>query len=198
MIFGTYQLFTWLASTPFSNDAMTTLWNSYYEMAGRLFFRMQHLDGEHKGLDIVMSEAIPKAACKQVFWDSFMNEAEQFHAVEAGAEVLASLTHEVLTKHHLTKIGMWGLAGRGAHLIAHHSDIRHKLIWATDKDVGLHGIKLDKSELVITAPETIKSVSLEILIIGTRKEFIDDVIAYAKPLLPAGVIIISMNGTQIV
>ena len=75
MIFGTHQFFEWLEQTTFASDAMQHLWNSYYHMAGRLYFRMLHYREEHKGLDIVLKKAIPSSAGHVIFWDAFMEES---------------------------------------------------------------------------------------------------------------------------
>jgi glycosyltransferase involved in cell wall biosynthesis len=83
MIFGTHQFFEWLEKTQFASDAMQHLWKSYYQMSGRLFFRMLHNQDQHKGLDIVLDSAIPASAGHLLFWDSFMKESRRHLDTEA-------------------------------------------------------------------------------------------------------------------
>lgn len=80
MIFGTFQFFDWLQTTKFAPDAMQVLWKSYQRMSGQLFCFMLREAGKHKGLDIVLDQAIPRAAGGMEFWDAFLRENKRFDA----------------------------------------------------------------------------------------------------------------------
>jgi glycosyltransferase involved in cell wall biosynthesis len=196
MIFGTHQLFDWLEQSAISEAAMQVLWESYYEMAGRLFFRMQYSPEEHKGIEIVLDKAIPDCSKHQTFWDSFMREAQMFYHTENEAIKLAKLTQARLALNPALKVGLWGIFGRGQRLVKDNPDISQHLVWVTDRDINLHGLKLDGSSLTISAPDTLKDISLDILIIATRQEFIKDVIAFATPYMASESLFISIDGYE--
>lgn len=78
MIFGTFQFFEWLQTTAFAPDAMQVLWKSYQRMSGQLFCLMLREVGKHRGLDIVLDQAIPRAVGGMGFWDAFLKENKRF------------------------------------------------------------------------------------------------------------------------
>lgn len=78
MIFGTFQFFEWLQTTEFAGDAMQFLWDSYPRMSGQLFRLMLCEVGKHKGMDIVLAQAIPRAAGSMEFWKAFLKEDDRF------------------------------------------------------------------------------------------------------------------------
>lgn len=194
MIFGSYQLFQWLERTAFGQDAMERLWQSYYQMAGRLFFRMQYSPDEHKGFDIVSEEAIPFCSKQEVFWQSFMTESRLFYQTELEASQLAGLVREKLSNQPELKLGLWGISGRGHRLVKDHPDISKNLVWITDKDTNLHDVQLDGTALSISPPHTITHNAFDILIIATRKDFVNDVISYARPQLSPDTLFVSTEG----
>jgi hypothetical protein len=165
-------------------------------MAGRLFFRMQYSPEEHKGIEIVLDKAIPDCSKHQTFWDSFMSEAQMFYHKEPEAIKLAKLTQARLALNPALKVGLWGIFGRGQRLVKDNPDISQHLVWVTDRDINLHGLKLDGSSLTISAPDTLKDISLDILIIATRQEFIKDVIAFATPYMASESLFISIDGYE--
>lgn len=196
MIFGSYQLFQWLEQTAFGRNAMEKLWQSYFEMAGRLFFRMQYSPDEHKGLDIVSEDAIPFCSRQPRFWQSFMAESRMFYQTEIEAAQLAARVQEKLREQPDLKLGLWGISGRGHRLVKDYPDISKNLVWVTDKDKNLHDIRLDGTAMTIVAPETITQTVFDILIIATRNEFVQDVIAYASPQLSADTVFVSVEGYE--
>jgi hypothetical protein len=165
-------------------------------MAGRLFFRMQYSPEEHKGAEIVQAKAIPDCSKHQIFWDSLMREAQMFYHTENEALKLAKLTQARLELNPELKIGLWGIFGRGQRLVKDNPDISQHLVWVTDRDINLHGLKLDGSSLTISAPDTLKDTALDILIIATRQEFIKDVIAFAAPYMASKSLFISIDGYE--
>jgi len=194
MIFGTHQFFEWLEKTTFANDAMQFLWNSYYDMAGKLFFRMLHYRDEHDGLDIVLDKAIPFAADKTVFWNAFMKESQLNLDTEHDAKNLSKWTTEALLKNPNAKIGLWGISGRGHNFVRLSPHLHKNLVWVADRDPELHGITLDGTDLCITHPNTLNNACLDILIIGVRQDFIDEIIRHVTPIMKLETIIISING----
>lgn len=195
MIFGTHQFFEWLEQTSFASDAMQHLWDSYYQMAGRLFFRMQHYKDEHMGLDIVMKKAIPASAGHQIFWDAFMTESRLNLEIEHDAEILAASVAQITAENPEARIGLWGILGRGHLFVKISPQFHANLVWVTDRDVSLHGTLLDGTALPIVSPSTLPDAALDVLVIGARRDFIDDITAIAMPVMKPGASIISVNGT---
>jgi len=68
------------------------------------------------------------------------------------------------------------------------------LVWIADRDSSLHGTLLDSTDLHINHPNTLHDADLDILVIGTRQDFIDEIIGTVTPILKSGGIIISTNG----
>lgn len=196
MIFGTHQFFEWLEKTTFANDAMQFLWNSYYDMAGKLFFRMLHYRDEHDGLDIVLDKAIPFSADQTIFWNAFMKESQLNLDTEHDAKNLSKWTTEALLKNPNAKIGLWGISGRGHNFVRLSPHLHKNLVWVADRDPELHGITLDGTDLCITHPNTLNNACLDILIIGARQDFIDEIIHNVTPIMKLGAVIISINGKK--
>lgn len=194
MIFGTYQFFEWLEKTSFASDAMQHLWASYYQMAGRLFFRMLHYRDEHKGLDIVLDKAIPFSAGHLVFWDAFMEESRLNFDTDHDARNLSEWVTQLVADNPAARIGLWGVLGRGHRFVKFSPVLKKNLVWVADRDVSQHGANLDGTELRISPPDTLRDASLDILVIGARREFVAEIIGVAAPLLEAGATIVSVEG----
>jgi len=193
MIFGTYQFFEWLEKTAFCNESMKLLWQSYFNMTGKLLFRMFYLPDEHKGLDIVLDEAIPFSSKNLVFWNSFMQESQTFYSIAFDANILRSRLLSVLKNKPNARIGLWGIEGRGHRVIKVSPELHSNLVWVTDKNRVHHGlIFYNGIDLLISAPETIVSANIDILIIGTRAEFVTDVTSFVSTTLNTEVIFISL------
>lgn len=196
MIFGTFQFFEWLEKTTFCNDSMKLLWQSYFNMAGKLLFRMFYLPDEHKGLDIVLEEAIPFSAKNTVFWESFMNESRMYLSTEFDADKLRALLLPILKHKPTARVGLWGIAGRGHRFVKDTPEIHSNLVWVADQNSINHGINFDGTELIISAPETIIDANLDILVIGTRPEFIGDVITSVSNIISSEIMFISTDGIK--
>lgn len=194
MIFGTHQFFEWLEQTSFASDAMQHLWNSYYHMAGRLFFRMLYYKEEHKGIDIVMNKAIPESAGHLIFWESFMEESKLNLDTDHDARNLSEWVTQIVAENPSARIGLWGVLGRGHCFVKFSPQLHKNLVWVADRDAALHGTPLDGTELHITAPETLRDANLDIFVIGARKEFVDEIISTATLVLKVGAIIVSIKG----
>lgn len=194
MIFGTHQFFEWLEKTAFASDAMQHLWNSYYQMAGRLFFRMLYLRDEHKGLDIVLDKAIPSSAGHMLFWDAFMEESRLNLDTDHDARNLSEWVTEILAENPDARVGLWGVSGRGHRFVKFSPQLNNNLVWVADRDTALHGILLDGTKLHIAHPGTLADANLDILVIGARKDFVDEIICTAAPVLKAGASIVSVKG----
>jgi glycosyltransferase involved in cell wall biosynthesis len=194
MIFGTHQFFEWLAQTSFADDAMQHLWNSYYQMAGRLFFRMLHYKEEHKGLDIVLEKAIPASAAHQLFWDAFMAESTLNLETEHDARNLSAWVTQIVAEHPDARIGLWGILGRGHLFVKFSPQLHNNLVWVADRDTALHGTVLAETTLQIAHPDTLPQATLDILVIGARKDFVDEIIRTAVPIMKTGATIISVKG----
>lgn len=185
MILGTYQLFNWLETSPFNKQSLAALWESYYLMAARLFARMLHEPNEHLGKDLVLKDAIPFCVTHPLFWDAFMAENKMLIHIDVDVERLATLLHQVLAEMPNAKIGLWGVAGRGAKLFRTYPEFMSNLTWITDINEADHGLSFMQSGLFISAPASIQSYPLDILVIGTRQEFINDVYEYAASAHPS-------------
>ena len=105
MIFGTHQFFEWLEKTSFANDALQHLWQSYYSMTGKLFFRMLHYRDEHQGLDIVLDKAIPSSTSHPSFWDAFMTESQLHFDTDHDARYLSDLVTQALAERPNARMG---------------------------------------------------------------------------------------------
>lgn len=194
MIFGTYQFFEWLEHTSFADDAMQHLWNSYYQMAGRLFFRMLYYMEEHKGLDIVLDKAIPSSAGHLLFWDAFMEESRMNLDTDHDARNLSEWVTQSVAENPDARIGLWGVLGRGHCFVKLSPQLHKNLVWVADRDTALHGTPLDGTALHIASPDTLREANLDIFVIGARREFVAEIISAATPVLKAGAIIVSVNG----
>jgi len=194
MIFGTHQFFEWLEQTNFAEDAMQELWRSFFQMAGRLFFRMLNSKEEHKGLEIVLERAIPEATKNTIFWDSFMEEARKEIEVEYEARNLSERVEEIVTKNPNTRIGLWGVLGRGQLFVKKTPHLLKNLVWIADKDSAQHGWCMDGTNLPIMAIESLEDANLDLLVIGARKDFVDEITNIAKKSLKSGSVIVSVKG----
>lgn len=194
MIFGTHQFFRWLESEGFASDAMKLLWESYYDMAGRLFSRMQCYPEENKGFDIVMREAIPDAASQPTFWSAFMRETQISVETDYEADYLALWARKVTADHPGSQLGLWGIQGRGYRFLSKTPDLHENMAWVTDREEGFHGDALAYTKLKVSPPSSIESAHLDCLIIATRREFVDDVIHSVCGKLRKGTFLISVNG----
>jgi len=194
MIFGTHQFFEWLEKTPFASDAMQHLWSSYYKMAAKLFFRMLHDSDNHKGLDIVLDKAIPSSAGQKLFWNEFMNESRINIETDHDAKNLSELVISILDDIPNARIGLWGVSGRGHLFVKFSPHLHENLFWVADKDPSLQGICLDGTDLNITHPDTLKDANLDILVIGARRDFVDEIINIAEPAMKSRAIMVSVKG----
>ena len=195
MIFGTHQFFNWLENeTPFADDAMRHLWDSYYTMAGRLFFRMLYFPEEHKGLDLVLERAIPGSAAHMTFWDAYMEESKLNLDTDHDARNLSEWVKRLLLENPDARVGLWGVYGRGHRFVKLSPRSRRNLVWVTDKQESLHGARLDGTRLKITPPETLADADLDIFVIGARRKFIPEITEFAAPLLKPGAVIVSVDG----
>lgn|GEM_PF-1452258 len=194
MIHGTRELFTWLMSTQFARDGLAKLWNSYYDMTGRLFFKMLYYPEEHKGLDIVLETAIPAASSNPPFWQSFMEEAGPAMSTDQDARSLVELVTELVDSNPNAKIGLWGVYGRGHRFVKFSPHLHTNLVWVADRQQDLHGIVLDGMDLVISSPESLKSADLDILVLGIRTEFVQEVTDIALSHMRSRSFIVSVKG----
>jgi glycosyltransferase involved in cell wall biosynthesis len=194
MIFGSYQFFEWLEKTPFDSDAMQHLWNSYYNMAGRLFFRMLNNQDKYKGIDIVLEKAIPTSAGNLLFWSAFMQESRLNHDMEKEAKNMSECVALMVAEKPNTRVGMWGVLGRGNFFVKFSSQIQHNLVWVADRDASLHDTYLEGTKLYIVSPDTLRDADIDILVIGASTDFIDEIISMATPLLKTGATIVSSKG----
>lgn len=194
MIFGIHQFFSWLENTQFAKDAVNQLWESYYDMAGRLFARMQSYPDENKGFEIVMQKAIPDSASHDVFWASFMSETRICIETTYEANLLAKFLREYLAANPCSKVGLWGIQGRGYQFLKSVQELHGSIVWVADKDQRFHGDKLEYSTLSVSSPETIIGVQLDCLVVATRRDFIADVVRFAHQSLPNDIAVISVEG----
>jgi hypothetical protein len=190
MIFGIYQLFTWLGATSFAQDAMAKLWQSYYAMAGRLFHRMLTNREAHHGIEIVLREAIPSAAGHLAFWDSFAEESR----TNEDARLLSQKLAQVLVGNPSAKIGLWGVGAIGLRLVKQSTEIGANLKWAADEDTRLHGVPLAGTNLHIAAIDTLKDVDLDILVVAESEQSASATIIRIAPLMRRDVHIVSVCG----
>lgn len=194
MIFGIHQFFRWLENQGFGTEGMRGLWDSYYDMAGRLFARMQCYPEENKGFDIVMREAVPDAASRPRFWNAFMQESKTCIETDYEAESLARLTREFIESHPTARIGLWGIQGRGYSFLRKNPDLHKNMVWIADRDQRLHGDTLDCTDHCVSDTASISDAGLDCLVIATRRDFVDSVIETANAILPRKIAFISCSG----
>lgn len=194
MVFGTYQFFEWLEETSFAKDALSHLWSSFYHMAGRLFFRMLYYKNEHKGLEIVLDKAVPASARNPIFWEAFMEEAKLNFDTDHDAKNMSQWVSELVAENPLAKIGIWGVMARGHQFVKFSQHLINNLVWVADKDTTIQGTPLDGTQLLISHPASLSDVDLDILVIGTRKDFVPEIIKTASTNLKAGTLIVSVKG----
>ncbi|WP_313249443.1 glycosyltransferase [Stenotrophomonas acidaminiphila] len=194
MIFGIHQFFRWLEGKGFGREGMERLWASYHDMAGRLFSRMQCYQEENKGFDIVMREAIPDAASHGAFWEAFMAETRTSIETDYEAGMLARAARDFVRRHPGARLGLWGIQGRGYRFLKETPDLYGNMVWVADRDARLHGDALEYTTLEVSDPASLREQALDCLVIATRRDFIDEVIATASASLPPGTVFISTNG----
>jgi len=196
MILGNYQLLTWLEGTEFAKDATERLWESYYEMAGRLFYRMLNAPDQNKGREIVLDTVIPGIASQYGFWRALMSEAELTFERDEEARIIVRLVEPLLEWAPSSRVGLWGVQGRGSRAVQLSPLLASRLVWAGDLDPRIEGEILQGTPLVVTSPETLRDANLDILIIGTRSDVVPNVVFQASPLLRAGAIVASVKGLE--
>ena len=194
MIFGTHQFFEWLETTAFAKDALERLWQSYYKMAGKLFFRMLYYRDEHKGLDIVLEKAIPESSKNIVFWDSFMEESKLNMDVDHDARNLSDWVTQLVNENPSARLGLWGIAGRGHRFIKFTPQLLNNLVWIADREVLLSGAEVEGTQLLISETASLINANLDVLVIGTRKQFVAEIIAEASTVLKPEASIVSIQG----
>ena len=196
MVFGTHQLFSWLEGTAFAKDAMEALWSSFYDMAGRLFFRMLYYPEEHCGTDLVREKVMPSAAQKPEYWKSFMDESRLAFECDLEAKILAELTEPLLEALPLARLGIWGIQGRGHRFVKFSIPAQKRLVWAADREESLHGVLLDWTDLRISPPQSLPEAEIGILVLGTRRDVVESVMKEAHPLLRKGTYVVSVKGVE--
>jgi hypothetical protein len=196
MILGNYQLLTWLGETGFAKDATERLWESYREMAGRLFYRMLAAPSQNRGQEIVLDNVIPSIGGKLDFWRAFITEAELTFERDAEAKFIVRLVEPILQWNPRSRVGLWGVRGRGVRAVQLSPLLESKLVWAGDRDAGIEGEVLPGTQLAVSSPETLREANVDVLIVGTRSDVVPQVISEAAPLLHAGVIVASVRGLE--
>jgi glycosyltransferase involved in cell wall biosynthesis len=196
LILGNYDLFRWLEKTPFAPDALDKLWESAVKTAGRLYFSMLYYPDLHKGLDLVQKEAIPHCSRFPAFWDSLSESAKLVINTEDDAKLICRLVRMASVQSDTSRIGLWGVAGRG-HIIVHgYPDISRRIVWAADSNVLLQSGKLENTDVFISPPATLYDADLDILILGVKEEHVNEVSALAKHSLKRGAMIVSVTGIE--
>lgn len=193
MIFGTHQLFTWMAENGFAPDAMSELWKSYRRMTGMLFARMLHRPEKNKGIEIVLENSISSSASKEDFWISFNTESRLMYEIEYDTKNILKWTTQTLQGNPLARIGLWGATGRGASFIENFPHLAN-LCWIGDREAMFQGARVEGTELTVSAPSSIEHASLDVLLICTRREHIEEVVATASGGLKSGTTLISADG----
>lgn len=194
MIFGTYQFFDWLRQTAFAGAAMQRLWSSYYRMAGRLFFRMLHYREEHKGLELVLEQAIPASAAHVAFWDAFMEEARMDQQAYRDAGVLSAMVDQLLGQAPDARVGVWGTFGRWGRFVKLSPQLHSSLVWATARDEALQGARLEGTALPISHTDSLREAALDILVIEAPGDELDEIVALASRELRHGARIVCAKG----
>ena len=196
MIFGTHQFFEWLQMTSFAGDAMEKLWESYFHMAGRLFFRMLFDRDEHKGMDIVLKKAIPDSSSHLRFWGAFMEESKLKVEAACDATNLARWVERLLSgkKQTRIRIGLWGVLGVGQAFLKLSPHLKSNLVWIADRNESQQGRRLEGTELETVSPETLHLANLDVLVIGARWEFVNEILGQAAPQLRHDAVIVSVQG----
>lgn len=195
MIFGIHQFFCWLEeSTSIAKDGMDRLWSSYYDMAGRLFARMQCAPSDNKGADIVLQQAIPSCSSNPIFWAAFMDEAKACIETNYEAEFLAKMTRHYAMLKPGARIGVWGWRGRGYQFLRAIPDLAENIVWIGDRDSVLHGDRAKPLELSISAPISMMSADLDCLVVAVHRKFVTEIVDETASLVGRGIHIISMPG----
>ncbi len=196
MVLGTHQLFSWLEGTTFGRDAIEALWSSFYNMAGRLFFRMLYYPEEHYGTELIREWVMPSAAQKPEYWKAFLEEARLAFECDLEAKILAELTEPLLEARPMARLGLWGIQGRGHRFVKFSTFAQERLVWAADREECLHGDLLEGTDLRISPPQTIHEADLGILVLGTRRDVVEPVMKEARPLLRTGTYVVSVKGVE--
>lgn len=196
MLFGTHQLFSWLEGSTFAKDAMEALWSSFYTMAGRLFFRMLYYPEDHNGTELVRESVMPSAALRPEYWKTFLEEARLAMECDLEAKVLVELTEQLLDGHPQARLGLWGIQGRGHRFVKFSSLAQERLAWAADREEHLHGVLLEGTDLHISPPQSLPEAELGILVLGTRRDIVGQVMKEARPILRKGTLVVSVKGIE--
>jgi hypothetical protein len=175
---------------------MNHLWLSYYKMAGRIFSLMQCDPADHKGLEIILKESIPRAASKKTFWNAFMSATRMNMEIDYEADIISSHAMRFIKKNPDARIGIWGIQGRSYRFLKKTPALRKNIVWITDKAKQLHGDTIDYTNLPISPPTTIGNANLDCLIIGTRRKFIKEIVREVSDKLPSSAFFISIDGVQ--
>lgn len=194
MLFGTHQLFSWLEDTSFSRDGLNNLWSSYYNMAGRLFLRMLYFRDEHLGADLVMQRSIPSASSHHEFWEAFLNEFKLVHECELEARFLADKVTNLLKEFPSARVGLWGMLGRGLRFIKFSGITKDNLVWVSDRDPVLQGKSMETFDVCVQSPDSLGQAGIDILVLGTRGAFVNEISSRASREMKPGSLIVSVAG----
>lgn len=198
LILGNYDLFRWLSETSFARDALEKLWESSAGTAGRLFFSMLYYPDVNKGLELVRKNAIPRFASDACFWDSLLESAKLVINTEDDAKYICRFLGLIQGLSETSRIGLWGLAGRGNIIAYHYPEVTRRIVWAADSNVLLQGNKLADTNVEILPPSTLAQADLDVLILGVREDFVAEVSLLAKKSLKPGAAIVSVLGIETV
>ncbi|NTV73513.1 MAG: glycosyltransferase, partial [Holophaga sp.] len=181
-LFGTGQFLTWLEGTAFAREALERLWDSFYGMAGDLFFQMLENPGEHLGKELVLEKVVQPGIRHGAFWERFLETARRFHDRDYEVRLLLEEALAVLEgAGGRPRIGVWGSMGRGTCLILELQKRGWPVAWVGDKVADLHGAALEKTGLVISPVETLASLDLDLLLLAVNRTRLQQVEAMLEP-----------------
>jgi O-methyltransferase len=104
----------------------------------------------------------------------------------------------LLEENPNARIGFWGLIGLGERIINMSEGLKHKLVWIADRNPLLHGQQISCSNLTISSPASLGLAGIDVLILGVRDEFVDEVISEASKGLRHNATIVSIQGVHTV
>lgn len=198
IVFGLHELLVYFESKGFDRKSLNHLWNSYYKLAGRMFSRMQCNPEENKGIDIVLTKSIPRAASKKIFWHNFMLETKAYIAMDYEASTISHHTKKLIRDNPHARIGLWGIQGRSQLLLKKYPELLKNITWITDKAEEHHGSPMEHTQINISHPSTLDDAKIDYLIIGTRRKFINKIIQSTKEKLPPGASFITIEGIKLI
>lgn len=195
-ILGQHDMLNWLESADFDPEALEYLRCNFTQVVGSYFPRMLLYPDAHLGAEAVIERAIPFYSSKPAFWQALMSGMQSQMQIESDARLLILLWEQVNSESK--RVGLLGLKGRGAKMLAISSTLRGCVSWVGDNDLTQEGKLLEGCNVAVSRGDTLQAADLDILLLAIKAESIPAVMTRCLQAMRQGTCIICIEGvTQV-